>query len=175
MQLQDAVDGALEVLAEHAVLSWVEPLLQSRPWIQPVAFQFWGRDVLRRRRRLHASGLQAWRGRLGRALRLWKRARRSPAEVLGRSVGCVHSSAAIGQLPAVVSFESQVAGRVVNNLPGAGFLLDGESESPPGAGAVRLQSWRALRQSGPGWGRGGAAGGGRVGGARGMVAVRGSC
>lgn len=174
MELQDAVDGALEVLAEHAVLSRVETLLQSRRRIQPVAFQFWGSAVSRRR--LHAAGLQTWRLRhFGRVHSLWNFLRQSSAQVLGRPVGCAHSSAAIGQLPAVVSFESQVAGRVVNDLAGAGLLLDGESESPPGAGAVRLQSWGALRQSGPRCGRGGAARGGWLGGARGMVSMRGRC
>lgn len=116
MELQDAVDGALEVLAEHAVLSRVEPLLQPRRRIQPVAFQFWGSDVSRRRPR--ATGLRTWLGHLG-VHGLWNFLGQGSAEVLGRSVGRGHSSAAVGQLPAAVSLESQVAGRVVNNLTGA--------------------------------------------------------
>lgn len=86
-------------------------------------------------------------------------------KTLGGAVGCwrVHSPAAVGQLPRVVPLVSRVAGRVVNHLPGAGLLLDGEPEAPAGAGAVRLQSRRPVGQSAPRWRRGGAAGGAPVG------------
>lgn len=93
--------------------------------------------------------------------------------MLGCSVELFHSPPAVGQLPRVVPLESLVAGRVVNHLTGAGLLLDSEPESPTGAGAVCLQSRGPIGQSGPSWWRGGAAGGVRVGGARGVSAMGG--
>lgn len=116
MELQDAVDGALEVLAEHAVLPRVEPLLQPRRRIQPVAFQLRGSDVSRRRPR--AAGLPTWLGHLG-VRGLWNFLGQGSAVALGRSVGRGRSAAAVGQLPAAVSLESRVAGGVVNDLSGA--------------------------------------------------------
>lgn len=199
LKLQDAVDGALQMFTEHVVLlergrRRAEPLLRPRRRIQPVAFQFWCADISGRQ--LVATSLWLWHRKrvwgfyfgIGRCLWdfLCRVTRQSSVgdllvvlRMLGCSVGClrvafVHSSAAVGQLPHVVPLESGVAGRVVDHLTGAGLLLDGEPESPAGAGAVRLQSRRPIWQSGgPGRRRGRAARGDRVGGAGGGGAMRG--
>lgn len=132
------------MFAEHIVL--LQRRRRRRGRVQTVTFQFWGADVSAAvpQRRLAERTWGFYFGIRWRLLGLLSSVagRGTVGDlIVARDAG---SSVTVGQLTRVVPLKSRVAGRVVDHLTGAGLMLDGESEGPSRAGAVRLEARRSL-------------------------------